>query len=268
MEQKIKKATRKQWTSMENPGSFLMISKHELKVDHSYQRDPRNSRVNNIARDWDWILFGAISISLRPEGEFYIMDGQHRHQAAMKRTEIDLLPCMVWEMDEEVNEARSYLGINSMMSAPTMAERFRVMVKLGDPLAVKLQALGDECGRSIDGNTRGNSIGCIARVLLHMKTWPEAFDRVWPVILEVCEGEGMNTRIVEGMVWLEHNMPEGKSLAQPTYRRILCSIGYSALNKQIAETVKYEDRSGMTIWGAGILKALNKRLKNRIELPT
>lgn len=149
-----------------------------------------------------------------------------------------------------------------------MVEKFRVMVKLNDPGAVKLQRLADECGRKIDRQASANSIACIARLLYHMRYYPDALDRVWSVLLEVCEGEVFNNRIVEGIVWLEHNLPEGKSLAHPTYKRILCSIGYKALLKQIQDTIKYEDQSGMAIWGQGILKALNKRLRNRLELNT
>lgn len=268
MEEKIKKPGKNSWTNKDNPGSFLMISKNELYVDHSYQRDARDTRVNTIAKNWDWVKFGAISVSMRPDSSFYIIDGQHRHQAAMRRDDVDMLPCMVFEMSETTDEARGFLDINTMVGPPSMVEKFRVMVKLNDPGAVKLQRLADECGRKIDRQASANSIACIARLLYHMRYYPDALDRVWSVLLEVCEGEVFNNRIVEGIVWLEHNLPEGKSLAHPTYKRILCSIGYKALLKQIQDTIKYEDQSGMAIWGQGILKALNKRLRNRLELNT
>lgn len=266
MEVSTKKPVKNKRTNKQNAGSFLMISKNNLMVDHSYQRDGSNRKIIDIAREWDWVKFGAISVSERPDGSFYVVDGQHRQQASMRHDDIDMLPCMVFEMAKTTDEARSYLDINMMKSAPTMAERFRVMVKLGDPLAMKLELLGEECGRKVNGQTNSSSISCIARLLAHMKSYPEAFDRVWPVILEVCEGESINSRIAEGMVWLEHNLDEYKSLSQPSYRRILCSIGYKALVKQIADTIKYEDKSGMTVYGQGILKALNKRLNKKLSI--
>ena len=259
--------TKKARTNKNNQGSFAMIPKTSLYVDHSYQRDARSSRVSRISKDWDWVQFGAISVSQRLDNSYFVIDGQHRHQAAMMRDDIDELPCMVFDMANTSDEARGYLSINTMKSAPTMAERFRVMVKLGeDKEAVKLQELAIECGREIDGQTRSHSIGCIARILYHMKAYPEAFDRAWPVILDVCEGKGLNGRIVEGIVWLEHNLADGKSLSHSSYRRILCSIGYDELVNQIAQTVKYEDRSGMTVWGMGILKALNRRLQKKLDI--
>src|SRR5689334_6103185 len=80
-------------TTRDRPGEFAMIDKTKLNVDLSYQRKTTKSRVDKIREEWSWIAFGAVSVALRGDGEWFVMDGQHRVLAAMMRDDIKEVPC-------------------------------------------------------------------------------------------------------------------------------------------------------------------------------
>src|SRR5215469_8093958 len=64
------------------PGELLRIDKHQLHVDHDYQRRLDNSRIARYAANWSWVSCGTLIVSRRPRDRFAIVDGQHRWEAA------------------------------------------------------------------------------------------------------------------------------------------------------------------------------------------
>jgi hypothetical protein len=119
------KLSHYKWKTKNNQGEFVMIDKNELFVDHAYQRDKINEvRINAIASDWDWVMCGALSVSER-DGKLWVMDGQHRKLAADKRSDIKMLPCMVFDLDSQQKEAGAFVGLNSQKTAVSSARTAR-----------------------------------------------------------------------------------------------------------------------------------------------
>jgi hypothetical protein len=89
---------------------FAMIPKGQLAVDHAYQRNLSESRIKKMAATWSWAACGALKVALRPNGEWYVFDGQHRLVAAQLVKDILALPCLVYEMDTVTDEAKGFLS--------------------------------------------------------------------------------------------------------------------------------------------------------------
>src|SRR5947207_2595614 len=71
----------------------------ELAVDASYQRGLEDTRsrdlIKRIAAHWNWDLCQPLVVARRQGGALYVIDGQHRLEAARQRGDIAQLPCVV-----------------------------------------------------------------------------------------------------------------------------------------------------------------------------
>jgi hypothetical protein len=74
-------------------------SPDQLLIDESYQRslEAANSQtlIRRIAMHWDWGLCQPLFVARRADGSLYVVDGQHRLEAAKLRGDIWQLPCVV-----------------------------------------------------------------------------------------------------------------------------------------------------------------------------
>ncbi len=124
-----------------------MIRKEDLNIDGSYQREEvTKQKVYDIARDWDWKLFGTLSVIMRKDGTFWVYDGGHRCRAAFKRDDIIALPCMVFLAEDEKTEAKAFIGTNTMKSVVSAYHKHRASVKTGEPVAVAAQSILEKNG--------------------------------------------------------------------------------------------------------------------------
>lgn len=142
-------AKHKKWSWAEpcSPGVFLMIKKENLNIDGSYQREEVSKlKVMEIARDWDWKLFGTLSVIMRKDGSFWVYDGGHRCRAAFLRSDIIELPCLVFECEDEKTEAKAFIGTNTMKSVVSAYHKHRASVITNEPNAMAVQSILDKHG--------------------------------------------------------------------------------------------------------------------------
>ena len=133
----VSKREKFSWAEPCTPGTFLMIEKDALNIDGTYQREEvSKSKVLEIARDWDWKLLGTLSVIMRKDGTFWVVDGGHRCRASFFRDDIKELPCMVFEAEDEKTEAKAFVGTNTMKSSVSAYHKHRAAVKTGEPIAV------------------------------------------------------------------------------------------------------------------------------------
>ena len=93
-------------------GVFRMVDKNELRIDRMYQRETSLKRSRAIAANFNWCVFGALSVVQRMDGKKYVVDGGHRSAAANLRPEIRRVPCVVFEFDSIEQEAKAFEMVN------------------------------------------------------------------------------------------------------------------------------------------------------------
>src|SRR3546814_134476 len=75
----------------------------QLLVDDSYQRSIEGGAsqrlIVKIAENWDWRLCLPLIVSRR-QGALYVIDGQHRYEAAKLRGDIRDLPIVLFAFDD------------------------------------------------------------------------------------------------------------------------------------------------------------------------
>lgn len=120
----------------------------ELAIDGSYQRsietDASRKLIRNIAERWRWDLCLPLLVSRRPDGKHFVVDGQHRREAAVLRGDIPVLPCFVRELDGAAAEASLFIAANRARKTMSALDDYHAAV-----------AAGDETASLIDGLVRG-----------------------------------------------------------------------------------------------------------------
>lgn len=124
----------------------------DLEVDDAYQRSAEEgssrSLIRAIAQDWDWRLCAPLTVSRR-DGRFFVIDGQHRMEAAKLRGDISFLPCIVSSFDTLAEEAGCFVQVNTRRRQVTPLETFKAELAAGDPAAVKINKIITDAGLSV-----------------------------------------------------------------------------------------------------------------------
>jgi len=115
----------------------------QLKVDPTYQRElDEGSRVliGQIARGWDWNLYQPLVVARRQDGQMFVVDGQHRLEAARMRGDIQNLPAVIFHPAHQTEEAAVFVELNGKRRPLTAYAMFNAAIASGDEQA---QALAD-----------------------------------------------------------------------------------------------------------------------------
>ncbi|NIJ34309.1 DUF6551 family protein [Sphingomonas oligoaromativorans] len=133
------------------PPSIEQRPVRELLIDPSYQRstEGQDSRkaIRAIAEAWDWRLCAPLTVARRAEdgaSRFYVIDGQHRLEAARMRGDIQFLPCIISSFETVADEAACFVAVNTKRRAMSPVDTFRAAVAAGDEAALQaVRVLGD-----------------------------------------------------------------------------------------------------------------------------
>lgn len=140
------------------PPSIEFKAVAELQVDPSYQRDAgagdSQSLIRQIARSWDWRLCAPLTVSRRvdPHG-FFVIDGQHRLEAAKLRGDIDYLPCIVSTFASLEDEARCFVAVNTRRKRINALDTFRAQLAAGDEESHRMHRLITGAGLTLARHT-------------------------------------------------------------------------------------------------------------------
>ena len=268
---KIDKVKRYRWTIDHQPGTFAMISKDSIAVDHRYQRTLNEGKKLEISSNFNWVAFGAISINRRINGTLWAIDGQHRLAAAKNRNDIDVVPCVVFNIPDNIEEeASAFLALNTLRRPLQSKDKFRAQLISGDKVAMMAEHLVHLAGRSIEGESVGNGIDCLTALMTSLKRDADTTDRIWPLIVELCRDKRIDSRLLIGMTHCEARLVdengESSSLLQSANKRKLIEVGHSGIMKSIGEACAFYHRGGEMVFARGILNIVNFRRKLRLKL--
>lgn len=130
----------------------------ELMVDHSYQRAADQRAIDAIAKSWDWRLCAPLTVSRRgAPPAFYVIDGQHRLEAARMRGDIQYLPCIISSFETIEEEAGLFVKVNRKRRPPNALETFKAEVAAGDEKALQIIRVITEAGLAVAAHTNPTS---------------------------------------------------------------------------------------------------------------
>lgn len=256
----MSKIERYNWTLLDKPGKFKRIAKTLILVDHAYQRHgvEGQQRILDMAAKWSWIACGTLTVADRG-GIFYAMDGQGRKLAADLRSDVDLLPCLVFETKNIAEEARGFLAVNVHRRSILAIEKFNALVAVEDPAALFVERLIKDSGRVVSrALSEHNRVRCVGVMLKCADTDPDALARVWPLIAKLCDGYAISGELVAGTFMAERRAMNDASLSKAPWRNRYIKVGYQEMIDSIARAKAYYARGGGAVYADGIVKAVNK----------
>ena len=150
-------------------GEYVMLAVAILSTDGTYQRPLSPWRVRDIVLNFIAILFQPLIVGKR-DGIYYVIDGQHRLEAA-KQMGFTEVPCMVYITASVEEEAKAFVQLQQFRRRITPQQKFVARLAYKDVAAVTISELltkysfeiGDYDGFS-GNNHKNNRISAIAQV--------------------------------------------------------------------------------------------------------
>jgi hypothetical protein len=142
------------------------VKPNDLMVDLSYQRELVESKVNRIVKEYNSKAIGVVILSLRENGDLFIIDGAHRI-AALKKMGLgnqDVNSIVYFGLSLP-QEAELFVLLNENRSKPKQSAIHKASAKAGDVDSAEIEAMLSRLGLTI-GDKPG--VGIIRAVgLLH-----------------------------------------------------------------------------------------------------
>lgn len=245
------------WLMTGEPGELLYLNKNILEIDHSYQRNAKNARVLKLARRWNWLSCGVLTVAKR-SGRYYVVDGQHRLMAALKRADIDQLPCLVFESSEMREEAVAFRDANKERRPINSFEQWNADLVAQDEPTEFANMLIMSSGRSIGESSGPTTVRCLSAMVSAARSTRAELIRVWPLVVQVCHGNALHERVFGALMYLECNLSEGHSVADKRWRDKILRIGYQGLLDAAQSAASFYAKGGPKVWAIGVMKELNK----------
>ncbi len=262
---KVDKVSRYGWTTKDEMGRICMLEKEVLAIDSSYQRELLQTKVMEIAGKWSWVACGAVLVGHR-QGRYFVIDGQHRVAAALKRSDIRQLPCVVFETVDVQQEARGFINSNKNRKPISAFAAHKALVCAGDEAAIYVQKTLDQLGLTLAqpaqkvGTIR--SIGWCNRRAAENK---ETFFLVMSLVAEISTAANLPLHecLLEGLFVLHKKHDVGlhdKRLVDRIKDRGAANLIDGA--KRASAFYGKGNSAGLS-WMKGILTELNKGLRHK-----
>lgn len=133
----------------------------QLAVDPAYQRSIETQEsqrlIGRIAKRWDWRLCQPLVVSLRADRNLYVVDGQHRLEAARLRGDIPQLPCVVTPYEDASAEAAAFVALNQERRPLGAIQLYRAAVAAGEPDALRIAELLGVAGLRVAPHTNADA---------------------------------------------------------------------------------------------------------------
>lgn len=263
----ITKIAHYNWRVQDKPGEFRMLSKRLLLVDPDYQRhgsgEARSSekQVRNMASAWSWVACGTITVGER-NGEYWVIEGYHRVLAARKRSDIDLLPCMVFQTESQAQEAQGFWNANIKRKSIGGHDKYRALLVAEDTSALALAALLRRYDISLVKSGAGPLQTSAAMLLLRLANQNlGALDRTLSVLRTICTEMPLHEALIDGLYYIDTHVE--CTLADSRLRDKVEHIGAERLLLAAKRAASIFSKGGAKQWAIGMLEDINKGLRTK-----
>lgn len=257
----------KQLANTVQAGAIEAVAIDDLHLDHVYQRDLSADLVQKMANNWDMAVAGTITVSRRPNGDLYIIDGQHRAAAAKLAGEEYIL-AQVLEQKGRADEAQMRLRGN-VRRGDKAQERFRAQLAAGDPESKAIVKLCDQFETQINPYPESRAgINAVSQVeFIYRIDKGILLTRVFEVIQKTwgtVGGEHSSANVLRGLAWLLHR--QGGELSVPRLIERLQVEGVGAVDRKARAHKAAMGGSLWLNWYRAAIEVYNHRLPEPSKL--
>ena len=245
------------------------VNVDDLFMDDDYQRPINKGLQLRITQNFTWHRFGAVTVTKRPDGTLWVVDGKQRSTAAksLGATEV---PCVIADSTGTPQEAVTFTHINVDRRAVSSIDRFRAAVAARDKLALQIDHDVAHTGYRIASAGRGKAVSCVSALIQAYKRNPEAAKRVLVFCCkDVARGEVVKSVLFRGLFEVELLCLQStsKTCTQGAIGKKIATLGQEELIQAAFDASAFTGTNGPRAWSYGMGRAINKRMRtNKIAL--
>lgn len=257
----IDKKDKYQWVTVDEPGVLYEANKHELKVDSTYQRSMVNeSRIASICQQWSWIACGTLTIAERNNKEFWVIDGQHRVLAAMRRSDIQDLPCLVFASDSAEQEALAFYRANCIRGSVSPFDKLRALLAASDQSAIDAVHLMEAQGYRPSTSDSSNTLRCISAFTNAVKSNRQVLERVWPMVAQLHDTLSIRRTVFAAFIYLGKFGNE--DIASEEWQKRVLRAGLHNIENSISRACAAYVKGGTKVYAQAVLEVINKGVRS------
>lgn len=260
----VDKKTRYGWVTKDEPGVLKYLHKDALQIHPAYQRDVILQKVKEITAQWSWVGAGVIVVGERG-GEYWVIDGQHRVTAAKRRSDITLLPCVVFQTEDVKQEAIAFLDLNTGRKPVSSLGKFKAMIAAGDEAAITVNRVLEELGvTTAPTATKGKELKSVAWAVKKAGENAEKFKLVMRTAAELSHDMPIQHRLLDGLWYINERLQGG--ISDKRFNERLHSVGARRLIEGANKAAAYFVAGGASVWATGMMEEINKGLHKKFTL--
>lgn len=246
----------------------------ETFLDETYGRVPKPRDVEKLVREWDREKVGVIYLSLRDDGRFAVIDGNHRISALRVIHGEDAVIRALVFIDKTVQEeAYLYNGFNRDRKRQTPGQLFKSRLAELEPAAVDIHQIVTSLGLDIafDGVTADKKIKAVGALDSIYRRHGGSILRDVVLTLRNTMGDGEGALQAHVMLGLAAFLERYRYLLDfdPARLYAILSTHSPAQIKQLSHTIRAGSDLTVDSYGAtgmAILQIYNKGLRSK-QLP-
>jgi len=244
--------------------SLCMIMKEAIHVDKRYQRNTVSmKKINNIVNNWDWRIFGALTLAQRSQ-DLYLIDGGHRWRAAMIRADIKVLPAKVYDFEQLKEEASAFVGINTTSTNVRPTDIHKAKVTANDEIAVQTEKIVDEFGYTIS-EEKGNKFKAVNALNDCVSRDYDMAEQVFGLCSQISKNGHIPGYLVKAIFFIAEN--SNQNIFQNPWRKKLIDCGLEIVDAEVKRSRALTCQGGYKAAAYAIIGLLNKgRRVNKVHI--
>jgi hypothetical protein len=251
------------WEQPKYPGRFEMLSKHDLNIDSAYQRqETSKAKILDIARNWSWALFDALTVSDRGNASYWIINGGHRARAAFYRDDITLLPCMLFVVPSVKEEAQLFIDGQTLVSNVSAIDRYTAGLCAEHEPATMANMIVEQLGLRVAKTTsRPGDFKCIgaSRVRLNFDIALEAM----ALSVKLAGDDAIQGRMFSGLFALMSRSDTHREEVLKSTDKLM-KLGQTGLVQKINQFCIASGSGGQVSFAKAILAEVNKGKRRKL----
>lgn len=176
------------------------IAARRMRISPAVQRNLNHAWVDELASKFDLGQIGVFTVSHRPDGYFYVIDGQHRHAVLMRFGLDDYkVSCMVYEGLTEEEEAARFLVRNNSLTVDGFS-KYRIGVQAGQRREVEIESVVRELGLHVVNTRTVGAIqapGTLAKV--YERAGLDVLRRTLQIVRDSFGDAGLQASVIDGI---------------------------------------------------------------------
>jgi hypothetical protein len=271
------KVKRYDWAMPGDVGEFRWIAVSELRVDvydestnQGYQRkECSKANTLNIAREFDWVIFGVLVCMQRADDSIWVVDGWQRLGSVRARGDIPKVPCIVFrslgsEHEQRAREALSFARINSNRKTVQALDKFNALVTAKEEPYAEIAAWLRDTGFSIaDHPTKSGGLSFVREVINNWKSDKDRCKASLKIQREFVLDEPLHVDIHKAVFYL---LGSGVDVFQNCEK--IRTLGGKervrrAINTKAAELGRMKSQR---VCALGLLEVINHGRRNKIRI--